>query len=92
MERKLVIFCRMMHNLLKLHHMVISNFTDSLQQTDKRTDGLTQRLKCAPVGRAILFRLSTHALQALMRVNNELTVTKLLIHYDVYVPMSCLSS
>ena len=34
---------------------------------------------------------STHALQALMSVNNELTMTKLLIHYDVYVTMSCLS-
>ena len=81
MERKFVISCRIMHNLIKLHHVarlrVVSYFTDRLQRMDKQTDGLTQRIKCIPVGRAILFRLSTHALQALVRVNNELTTMKL---------------
>ena len=90
MERKFVNSCRMMHNLIKLHHVV--KIHEQLQRTYKRTDVLTQRLECTPVGRSILFRLSTHALQAPMRVNNELTMTKSLIHYDVYVPMSCLSS
>ena len=94
MERKLVISCRMMHNLIKLHHVVKSyEQCHSLTTVDGQTDsGLTQRLKCAPAGRAILLRLSTHALHALIIMNNELTMMKLLINYDIYVPISCLSS
>ena len=60
MENKLVISCRMMHNLIKIYHVVQELLAFSLIDqggTDEWMDGLTQRLLYTPAGRAILFRL-----------------------------------
>ena len=61
MKSKLIISCKMMHNLIK---RVMSYFTG-------RTDGWTDsyNIMYTPAVRAILFKLLTHALQAPMRVN-----------------------
>ena len=65
MKSKLIISCRMMHNLIK---RVMSYFTDWLSG---RTDGWTDsyNIMCTPAVRAILFKLLTHALQAPKREN-----------------------
>ena len=65
MKSKLIISCRMMHNLIKI---VMSYFTDWLRG---RTDGWTDSYNnmCTPAVRAILFTFLTHALQAPIKVN-----------------------
>ena len=60
-KSKLIIFCRLMHDLIK---RVMSYFTDCLTGTTN-----AYNIMCTPAVRAILFKLLTHALQAPMRVN-----------------------
>ena len=53
MESKLVISCRMMHNLIKIHHMVKSyEQFHPLTKADEQMDGRTHKALSA-----ILFRL-----------------------------------
>ena len=65
MKSKLIIFCRMMHNLIK---RVMRYFTD---RPRGRTDGWTDSysIMCTPAVRVILFKLLNDVLRAPMRVN-----------------------
>ena len=48
MECKLVIYCRMMHNLIKIHHMVKSyEQFHRLTKGDEQMDGRTHTTLCA---------------------------------------------
>ena len=65
MKSKLIISCRMMHNLIK---RVMRYFTDRPRgRTDEWTDSYS--IMCTPAVHVILFKLLNHVLQASMRVN-----------------------
>ena len=78
MKSKLIISCRMMHNLIK---RVMRSLTEQGGRTDGWSDSYS--IMCRPAVRAELFKLLNHALQARMRVN--VTSEKIPTHSGIKV-------